>query len=315
MKFDLEVGCNLCGGNKYKKLYGKEYKGDFFQLVECLGCGLNYINPQPTDESLDFFYDFVLYSEEWLSQFPDSLNSHYYEERTETGLKGYKTYVETVERYIKGGNSLDVGCGDAPLLKLMNPNRWKMFGIDVSQKAFDYHKDNPSIHFYHGTIETAPYEDSFFDAVFSFDAIEHVKDPMSFLKAIARVTKPGGILCINTVNIENKIAKNEKERWVQFTPPGHLYYFSPKIMKNYLDKAGFRIIKFDMRMPLFKFTENSPLNQPGQKDTPLSSERHRNITRFVQALKPVLLPPYDLLCQLKGRLIGKHDITVYALKR
>lgn len=320
MEFDAETNCNLCNNKNYTKLYSKEYKGDVFFLVECNNCGLKYINPQPTDESLKYFYDFVLNSEEWLSQFPSSLNAHYYELRTESGLAGYRTYLEHVERIIKGGNLLDVGCGDGPLFRLADHSKWKMYGLDVSAKAYEYHKKNPLVHFHYGTIESAPYEDSFFDAVFSFDAIEHVKDPMSFLKSIAGVTKTNGILCLNTVNINSKIAKQEKDKWVQFTPPGHLYYFSPKTIRMYLERSGFKVLKFDMRIPLFAPMDYGTLvkynncKMPNRQSVETSIRIKDFVIKILRPLKPMLIPTYDFLCQIKGRIIGKHDITVYARK-
>lgn len=320
MKFDPEIACNLCGSRAYGRLYGKEYKGDIYQLVKCVNCGLAYINPQPSDEGLKHFYDFVLNSREWLSQFPESVDTNYYESRTVAGLYGYRTYLKTVERFIKGGNLLDVGCGDGPLFKIADGTIWKMFGLDISQKAFNYHKENPAVNFYYGTIESSPYEESFFDAVFSFDTIEHVKDPLSFLRAIAKVMKTGGVLCINTVNIDSPEAKRERERWVQFTPPGHLCYFSPRTIRRYLEKAGFRVIKFDMRIPFFPLAEHRFATEgTGTSDDELAATTlHRFPVAFVKRtlrpFKPVLAPLYNLLCHVKGRIVGKPNIVVYARK-
>jgi len=319
MEFDTETNCNFCNSKSYKQLYSKKYKEDLFYLVECDNCGLKYINPQPTDESLKYFYDYVLNSEEWLSQFPSYLDTNYYELRTNAGVARYKMYLENVERYIEGGNLLDVGCGDGPLFRLADSRRWRMYGLDVSQKAYDFHMKNPLVNFYYGTIETAPYEYSFFDAVFSFDAIEHVKNPMSLLMSIARVIKTGGILCINTININSRIAKKEKEKWIQFTPPGHLFYFSPKTLKMILEKAGFKVFKFDMRIPLFASMDKDTLIKNTDSKNSKSGIWNLNnmgdlILKVLDPLRPFLIPFYYSLCQLKGRIIGKHDITVYARK-
>lgn len=315
MEFDSITNCNLCNSKIYKKLYSKEYNGDSFTLVECSNCGLKYINPQPTDKSLKHFYDNILNSREWLSQFPSSIDTNFYEFRTEVGLAGYRKYLECVERFIKKGNLLDVGCGDGPLFRIADHSRWKMYGLDLSTKAYEYYKKNPIIQFHYGIIESSPYEDEFFDAVFSFDVIEHVKNPISFLSAIARVTKPGGILCINTVNIDNKMAKKEKEKWVQFTPPGHLYYFSPKTMRRYLKRTGFKVLKWDMRVPLFASLNHGQLiKKPYHNEIKQLIEKSSIINDiFYKILRPVH-SFYAMLCQLKGKIIGKHDITVYAKK-
>ncbi len=318
MNFDPEIKCNLCDNHGYYKLFAKEYKGDLFQLVECSNCGLKYINPQPSDEDLKYFYDFILYSEGWLSQFHASTHPFYFEKRTQEGLAGYRTYLDYVEQFIEGGRMLDVGCGDGPFFQMADRKRWEFYGLDSSLKAYEHFKNNPLVRFYHGTIETAPYPDAFFDIVFSIDSIEHVKNPMMYLKTIYRVLKPSGILCLNTVNIKNPVARKKREKWVQFTPPGHLYYFSPKAIKMYLKKAGFKVLKFDMRVPLFAPLNYGTLvsvNSSGKSamDSPPKTAGG-SILFLLKPFKPVLVPVYDTLCQLKGRIVGKHDITVYARK-
>jgi len=39
-----------------------------------------------------------------------------------------------------------------------------------------------------------------FDLVIASEVIEHVKDPMKFLKTLSQLVHPGGLLCITTIN-------------------------------------------------------------------------------------------------------------------
>lgn len=39
-----------------------------------------------------------------------------------------------------------------------------------------------------------------FDLVIASEVIEHVKDPMEFLKTLSQLMHPGGLLCITTIN-------------------------------------------------------------------------------------------------------------------
>jgi hypothetical protein len=55
------VNCDLCGSKNYKTvttqtdLIHKSTK-DYFSIVECEDCGLNYTNPRPSPEEMDAFY-------------------------------------------------------------------------------------------------------------------------------------------------------------------------------------------------------------------------------------------------------------------
>lgn len=49
--------------------------------------------------------------------------------------------------------------------------------------------------------QTLPYEDSFFEVVYSDYVLEHVASPTSFLKEVYRVLKPGGCFFFRTPNL------------------------------------------------------------------------------------------------------------------
>ena len=90
-------------------------------------------------------------------------------------------------------------------------------------------------------------------------------------------------------------------------------------MKMVLEKNGFKILKYDMRMPLFAPMDyGSLLNKSVAIDIKQQKENpqiHRSsILKLIAPFKSVLSPFYNLLSQLKGRIMGKHDITVYASK-
>ena len=54
--------------------------------------------------------------------------------------------------------------------------------------------------FQHAMMETAVLPENAFDAAYSFMVMEHVADPVGFLKAVHRCLKPGGAYYFVTVN-------------------------------------------------------------------------------------------------------------------
>jgi len=59
-----------------------------------------------------------------------------------------------------------------------------------------------------GTDGRLPYEDDRFDAVVSIEVIEHVENQFAFLRELARIAKPGGIIVVttpNTLNINSRL--------------------------------------------------------------------------------------------------------------
>ena len=67
------------------------------------------------------------------------------------------------------------------------------------------------------------------------DVIEHVFDPVGFLKNASRTLRPGGILLVVTPDIDRFFA-----RLFQLKPREHLVYFNGKSMAIALRRAGFK---------------------------------------------------------------------------
>ena len=287
-----------------------------YKLVQCLNCDLVYIKNIPDNDYLRYFYDEVLNSQKWLSQFPEECNAHYYQQRNQQGAKGYEGYANKIKEHKQEGKILDIGCGDACMLRhFFSLDKWQKYGCDISNKAYDFHQGKNNFIFFHGYLEEAKYPSDTFDVVTGFDVIEHVIDPMNLVKEIHRILKPKGLLVLHTVNIKSREFKNHGVGWHQITPPGHLVYFSPKTIKKLLSKVGFNKIKIDLRMELFSCSQNERQDAQIQKSrTKVLVEKGGKQSFLKQYVKLLIRPLYNSLCQIKGKFIGKHDMTIYAVK-
>lgn len=90
------------------------------------------------------------------------------------------------------GDVIDVGCGRMPYRSLVPARRY--VGVDV---------DTPVTRalaqaevFYDG--RRLPFADGSFDGMLCSQVIEHVPEPMVFLKELERVLRPGGLLVLTT---------------------------------------------------------------------------------------------------------------------
>lgn len=107
------------------------------------------------------------------------------------------TYPYELARYLvkrfgikKGSKVLDNGCGRGDFLRGFQRCGMKVYGTDL-EKTFKG--------VYHGiNLETdrLPFEDDYFDVVFSKSVIEYIHNPQNYLNEMYRVLKPGGTLVI-----------------------------------------------------------------------------------------------------------------------
>jgi SAM-dependent methyltransferase len=150
---------------------------------------------------------------------------------------------------------LDAGCGESTTLGECQPQLTKLVGIDPIRSAiavnpFERQKAQ-------GTLESLPFADATFAAIYSDSVFEHIDDPRRVTSEMFRVLKPGGKVLINTNSVfnpfmfPNKILTiNQRERMKQKlgiesegTFPAPYRINTRRRMVRYLKLAGFTDIK------------------------------------------------------------------------
>jgi 2-polyprenyl-3-methyl-5-hydroxy-6-metoxy-1,4-benzoquinol methylase len=138
------------------------------------------------------------------------------------------------------GKLLDVGCGNGRFLALMRDAGWQVLGVEPDPAAACIAQTHFGVPVIVGTLPEARLSGESFDAVTVQHVIEHVYDPGELLEDCRRVLKPGGKLAVVTPNVESYGHRIFKEAWRGLEPPRHLRVFSPRTLKAYVEKFGFR---------------------------------------------------------------------------
>ena len=101
---------------------------------------------------------------------------------------------------------LDVGCGGGILSEGMASRGAKVTGIDLSDKALKVAKlhlleSGQQVEYRKITTESlAKEQPQHYDIVTCMEMLEHVPDPMSVVRACAKLVKPGGWVFFSTIN-------------------------------------------------------------------------------------------------------------------
>jgi len=118
-----------------------------------------------------------------------------------------KPYV-VADQWVKG-DLLEVGCGEGRGIQRLLPAITSYTAIDKIAAAVDELKAKyPSGKFVAGNLPPLPFPDAAYDAVVSFQVIEHIRDDRAFLKEIHRVLRPGGVALITTPNRAMSLSRN-----------------------------------------------------------------------------------------------------------
>jgi ubiquinone/menaquinone biosynthesis C-methylase UbiE len=146
-----------------------------------------------------FLYDFN-YIEHYQK---DALEFDYFEEKkgaTAHDERRVREYV--ISKVPKDAETiLDVGCGNGWAAKEFLPKGKKVYSLDISATNPAKAKKLYSSENHFGIAADSfhlPFDDASFDCVIASEIIEHVFDPVKFVKELFRVVKKGGSLIITT---------------------------------------------------------------------------------------------------------------------
>lgn len=141
--------------------------------------------------------------------------------------RGLINGVRELSSFSREGNLLDVGCGSKPYEELFNVDEY--IGIDIEVSGHD-HSSSKIDKFYDG--KTIPFEDEYFDNVFSSEVFEHVFNIEELLYEINRVLKHGGRLCFTCPFV-----------WDEHEQPYDFARYTSFAVEHLLTKNGFKLLK------------------------------------------------------------------------
>jgi len=239
------VPCIICGkDDSVSFMEVKDRIGplkESYRLVKCSGCGLVYVNPQPSEKELEDHYpDIYWYQRRHL---PSSLLHRVLNKAEEIIIESkLRPIIRQVRRRVKaGGKILDVGCGHGQILSHFRKHGFQTYGVEPSSTAAQQARDTYNLEVFNGNLIDARYPPDCFDGVTLYGVLEHLRDPAPILREVHRVLKDTGILILAIPNLGSLQFKVFRERWAGLRVPVHLYNYSSDTITKLLDKYDFTI--------------------------------------------------------------------------
>ena len=235
--------CALCGSGGRSTLFEEPP----FSVVRCSTCGLVYVTPRLSpDALLEEIYD----ESYWKSDSPKVRGYADYSAERAFYERTFRIRAKFVRRFAAPpGKVLDVGCAAGYYLSTAREDGWECAGVEPSRPIAETARKNlPGVEIFTGLLEDAPFEKETFDLVTLWDVVEHTPDPVSFLRAAASMVKPGGILVLETQNVDSLFARILGRKWQHYKHSEHLFHFSPYTLRRLLeDAAGLTILSMTSR--------------------------------------------------------------------
>ena len=244
----VPVACNLCGANDARPLFPNTLGDDdrsgsserfrctssgygrHHAIVRCNRCGLVYASPREVEEDIEESYEQVV----------DEL---YLEERRGRVLTFGRNFrpLQTLMAGTDRPKLLDVGCYVGIFLEIVAQHGWEAWGIEPSRWAAEQARRR-GLQVATGTLASVELPVRSFDVVTLWDVIEHFADPKAEMRHINGLLKPGGLVCIHTIDIGSLLPRILGPHW-PWLMEMHLYYFSRRTLAELLRLTGFQVIR------------------------------------------------------------------------
>lgn len=237
----LYVCCHACGcAENAVFLAARGYT-----VVRCKGCGLAFVNPQPSDRELDVLYGSHDQGDQW----------HIHEDRFNHAVRG------EISRFCRSGSVLDVGCGAGDFLRVMREGGFSVAGVERSERGWQYATRSYGLDVFHGSVEDffAAGRRRSFDVITILNVLEHLKHPRATLESLAALSTRHGLLVVVVpdARLHAMMAKlrkvvgctdpfwmdSEYQPVVAIDPPYHLTCFEPRTLRRLIEGCGYRIVK------------------------------------------------------------------------
>jgi len=229
--------CIICKGKKFKIISRRVRDSKKHKIVKCQKCQLLQLSPIPSRKEDKKFYDENRQSKNIRE--PQNLKTI-----RENSLIDTKRRAKLVLKEVpKGKKVLDVGSGYGFFLRELENLGYGVTGIEVSKekrrisgkvvanKVLD-------VNLYYDETDLSK-----FDCITLFHVLEHLYDPILFLKIIKKHLNRNGKLIIEVPNADDLLLETSKNYRDFYWQRAHLAYFNNMTLKRVIQKADFSIIK------------------------------------------------------------------------
>lgn len=229
--------CLVCGSSdtrlRYAALrYRKRPGVKAWDMHQCRECGLLFVWPTPSHGDIAAVYADPEYRAEDLQDhttIPGVLEDRVLDTLEQVGIR-------------PNGRLLDVGCGAGHFLHRARGRGWQVLGQEIAVHSAAFARETYGLTILAESLDilASSLPPAQFDLITLIGVIEHVPDPVTFLRQLRVLLKPTGTLFILTDNARSWLHFLLRRDFPFIMPPEHLQLFTPRSIDALLYAGGFR---------------------------------------------------------------------------
>lgn len=236
--------CMLCGTTAKFGFVHKLRDDETRNVYQCDTCGHIQILPLPLREDDELRYQ----RNEQYKQIHSLVSEFQNEEKL---MSKYCAFVKNSLKYFinyvnKNQKILDIGTGYGWAVELLREDGYEIDGAEISDLKRQMLKQRSGIELFDwNLLDGVPNViKACYDVISMFHVLEHISEPIIFLKRAAALLKTTGAIYIEVPNHDDYMKTALPEYNAFSYTRQHLSYFTHKTLFSLLVSAGFKEIKF-----------------------------------------------------------------------
>ncbi len=234
--------CPGCGSAGHDAAFDK----NGFNMVVCTDCGTLFTNPCPDPKRLGEFYRDSPSQDYWANTFFPAVAAA----RQEKIFRPKAAIIKDLfdQHAPKEGKIIDVGAGAGLMLEELR--RLKMgrdlVAVEPTPGLAGQCRDK-GFETLEGFADDAANNDAFVGTaalVMSFEVIEHVVSPQSFLEDMATLARPGGLILVTGLCGSGFDIQTLGKHSNSVSPPHHLNFLTRNGVSRLLERCGLEEVSF-----------------------------------------------------------------------
>jgi 2-polyprenyl-3-methyl-5-hydroxy-6-metoxy-1,4-benzoquinol methylase len=164
----------------------------------------------------------------------------------------WRAGCDLIPRFVPEGRLLELGCGTGETLKRFRDLGWRnLYGVELSDSAARIARSS-GFTVKTATIETAleTYPDGWFDTIVAEMVLEHLVNPFTVVRQLARKLKPGGEFLFSTVIRDSVDGRIFGRYGVCYDFPRHMVFLRKRDLNELLRSDFDRIKSWHQNTPI-----------------------------------------------------------------
>lgn len=238
--------CLLCGrSDGWSEVISHQLRDDSsgrFSVVRCASCGHVQLTPLPTAEEDRAFYA----ADRQAKNLVDTVDFDRMQKKSAADTRRRLDWLRSVVPATQGSRVLDIGSGYGFFVHEAVQAGYQALGLNISDAQLTLARANLEGDFQLGTLddEFAAGHAGEFACVTAFHVLEHLADPVGFIKLASSRLAPGGFLLIEVPNLSDSLLQEIPEYRAFYWQRAHLSYFDPVHLQLVFYKAG--VLSFEI---------------------------------------------------------------------